>query len=113
MFMLTRHVDVDTYYVPIPITCRLIKAQSAISVEALSAADGTVTFSDGTTTIGTITVTNSGNAEGDVDNMTVDGTSLGEVALGPTKPLKIVLSGNTNGELDLTMVFDEFHGAAV
>jgi hypothetical protein len=39
----------------------------------------------------------------------VDSTSLGKVALGPTKPLKIQLSGNTNGEVEVSMVFDEFH----
>jgi hypothetical protein len=111
MFVLNKHLDVDTYYLAIPINCRLIAAQSVIDTEAFSGADGTITFSDGTTTIGTITVAYSGSAEGDVDSLVVDGTSLGRVALGPTKPLKIVLAGNTNGEAEVTMVFDEFHGA--
>jgi hypothetical protein len=112
MFVLNKHLDVDTYYLPLPINCRLIDAQSAIDTQALSVADGTVTFSDGTTDIGTITVTQSGNAEGDVDSLVLDSTSLGKVALGPSTPLKIVLAGNTNGEVEVTMVFDEFHAAS-
>ena len=112
MFVLNKHLDVDTYYLALPLNCRLIGAQSVIDTEALTGADGTITFSDGTTDIGTITVTQSGSAEGEVDSITFDTTSEGKVALGPSTPLKIVLAGNTNGEVEVTMVFDEFHAAA-
>jgi hypothetical protein len=109
MFVLNKHLDVDTYYLNLPVTCRLIKAVSAVDTQALSGADGTITFSDGTNTIGTITVALTGTAEGDCDTMTLDSTTLGKVELGPGTPLKIVLAGNTNGEVEVTMVFDEFH----
>lgn len=107
MFVLNKHLDVDIYYLPIPVPCRLVKAVSAIDTEALTVANGTITFSDGTTTIGTITVTQAGCAEGDVDVMT--SFTNDDVALGPDTPLKIQLSGNTAGEVEVSMVFDEYH----
>ena len=110
MFVLNKHLDVDTYYLPVPVTCRVVKAYAVCDVQNFSVADGTITLSDGTTTIGTITVA-AAAVEGEMDKLVMDGTSLGKVELSPTKPLKIVLAGNTNGEVELTIAFDEFHAA--
>lgn len=109
MFVLNKHVDVDTYYLPLPVTCRLVKAYASVDTEVLSADDGVVTFSDGSNDIGTITATVASSAEGDTFALSLDETTEGKVALGPATPLKIVLAGNTNGELELSMIFDEFH----
>ena len=108
MFVLNKHLDVDTYYMAVPVTCRVVKAYTAVDTEALTGAAGHVTLSDGTTDIGVITVAHEA-AEGDVDAIVLDSTSLGKVELSPTKPLKIVLADNTAGELELVVAFDEFH----
>jgi len=110
MFVLTKHLDVDVYYMAVPTTCRVVKAYSVCDVQDFSVADGTITLSDGSTTIGTITVAAAAN-EGDIDTLTLDGTSKGKVELDADTPLKIELAGNTDGEVQLTVVFDEFHAA--
>ena len=85
---------------------------TTVNEQAIDAAT-TVTLSDGTTTIGVITIANL-SAEGTVDSIVFDGTSLGKVLVGPAKPIVAVLAGgSTNVEICLSMLIDEFHGAAV
>lgn len=96
-------------YVAPPVTCRLVNAISALHT-TLTTGDSTITLSDGTTDIGTITITQSGCAAGDVDSLSLDGTSLGKVALGPSTPLKIANDATPGqGACLVTLVFDEFH----
>ena len=108
---LTALATAEDLFVPMPegITCRLIKADTAIYT-ALTSADAVITFSDGTTDIGTVTITQSGCAEGDVDHMVADTTSEGKVALGGATELKIELDGGPDaGAAILVLTFDEFH----
>jgi hypothetical protein len=75
-------VDISTAsisYAPIPFSGVIVGAFSSISA-AITTADGVVTvkvIKDGTTsTIGTITVTQSGSAPGDVDSMVISGSEI-------------------------------------
>jgi hypothetical protein len=108
MIVLNKHLDDDTYYMPVPVTCRVVKAYSVVDTQDLTDALGTITLSDGTSTIGTITVAHEA-AEGDVDSLVLDGTTKGKVELDKDTPLQIVFTGHTEGEVELTVVFDEFH----
>ncbi len=94
-------------------TCWLADAYTALYT-VIDTTDTTITFSDGTTTIGVITITASGAAEGDVDQMVLDTTSLGKVEISKTKPLKIVGGGEaaSTGDAMLTMIFDDLHGGS-
>ena len=95
----------------VPVACRLIKADHALYT-VLTTADLVITFSDGTTDIGTVTVTQSACAEGDTDHIVLDTTSLGKVELGPDTPLMIEFDGGPDaGAGILVLTFDEFHGA--
>jgi len=97
-----------TYYVPVTKSCWLRDAVSVIHT-AITTNDVTITFSDGTTTIGTITV--AVGSAGDVDaGITFDSTSLGKVELNRSTPLNVVFSGTPGaGAVDLTLNFDDFH----
>ena len=96
-------------YLALPNTCRLVKAMTAL-ITTLTTGDSTITLSDGTTDIGTITITQDGCAVGDIDNITFDTTSLGKVALGGTTYLKISNNATPGqGAALLTLVLDEFH----
>jgi len=108
MFVLTKHLDVDTYYMAVPVTCRVVDAISVVDTQALTGSAGTITLSDGSSTIGVVTVGVEA-AEGEVDRIVLDGTTKGKVELDKDTPLKIVVAGNTNGEFQLSVVFDEFH----
>ena len=61
----------DTVLVPLPFACTLTKATSILHT-AITGANSILTFinSTGPTSIGTITVTQSGSAEGDIDTLT-------------------------------------------
>lgn len=107
-FRLNKHLDVDTYYIPLDKTCRLVDAISVVDTETVATADKTITLSDGTNTIGVITVADA-SAEGTVDRIVLDSTTKGKVALDADTPLKIVVAGSGNGEFEVTFVFDEFH----
>ncbi len=97
----------EVWYVPVPITCQLVNAFTAISVTNVTIANETLTFSDGTTTIGTITIAFSGAAEGDVDRLSLSDLT---VELNITTPLKIEAAGtSTAGAVSLTMILDPYH----
>lgn len=106
---LTAEATAENFQVAVPVACRLIKADHALYT-VLTTADLVITFSDGTTDIGTLTVTQSGCAEGDCDHIVLDTTSLGKVELGPDTPLKVALDGGPDaGAGILVLTFDEFH----
>lgn len=93
-----------TTYVAVPRTCKLADAVSAITT-AVTTNDVTVTLSDGTTDIGTLTV--AVGVAGGVDGITFDTTSYGDVELDRTTPLKIVCSGTPGaGAINLSLDFD-------
>jgi len=113
--MITMSVDLNdlsgavSYYISPPVTCRLVKAYTAL-ITALTTGDSTITLSDGTTDIGVITITQSGSAAGDVDEIVLDSTSLGAVELAPSTPLKVVNDATPGqGRANLTLLFSEFH----
>jgi hypothetical protein len=106
--IINKHLDVDTYYVPVPRSCRVVNAYSVVDTEAVATAAKTITLSDGTTDIGVITAANS-SAEGTMDSIVFDSTSKGVVELNATTPLKIVVAGTGNGEFELVVEFSEFH----
>lgn len=108
MYVANKHMDVDTYFIPVPLTSRVVKAYAAVDTEAVASAAKTLTFSDGTNTIGVIT-TGGSDAEGVVSTIVLDATTEGKVALGPATPLKVVVAGAGNGEFEVTIMFDEFH----
>lgn len=98
----------DTYYIPVPVTGRVVKVVTVNNEQATDAAT-TLTLSDGTTTIGVVTIA-SGAAEGEVDNIVLDSTSLGKVEVGPELPIKAVLAGGSTGiEIAVSIVIDTFH----
>ena len=106
---LTTAATAEDFFIAPPVICRLVKATTCIYT-VLTTADLVITFSDGTTDIGTITITQSGSAEGDIDLLTLDTTSLGVVDIGPSQYLKVELDGGPDaGAAILVMVFDEFH----
>ena len=96
-----------TIYMPVLQTCRLADAVSVIYT-AITTNPVTVTFSDGTTTIGTLTI--AAGAAGVCDTFSVDSTSEGKVELDRDTPLKIVCSGTPGaGAIILACGFDLFH----
>jgi hypothetical protein len=113
MYSINKTLDGDdTYYIAVPLAGRISVAVSAVNEHAIDA-QTTITISDGTTTIGVITIANL-SAEGTMDSIVFDGTSLGKVLVGPTKPIvAVVAGGSTDVEISLSMLIDEFHGAAV
>lgn len=95
------------YYAPHK-TCRVIGARSALYT-TLTTGDSTITISDGTTTIGTITITQSGCAVGDVDTISFDSTSEGKVEVGPSTPIKIANDATPGqGAAIVTLVLGEY-----
>ena len=95
----------DTLYMPVPLPCRLVKAVF-VSETAATVADETITLSDGTTTIGTITVAYSGAAAGDCDTMVYSAA----VELDEDTPLNIVIAGTSTSTVGtLVMMFSEYH----
>ncbi len=100
----------ETFYVNPGTTCWLVDAYTSLFT-VIDDADVTVTMSDGTTTIGTITIAVASVAEGDCDKMSASDLS---VELNATTPLKIVGDGGatSTGEARLTLVFDEMKGGA-
>lgn len=111
MFVINEILDGDdTYYIPIPIASRVVKGVTINNEQAIDA-ETTLTLSDGTTTIGVFTIANL-SAEGAVDHLVLDATSLGKVELGPNTPLVAVLAGgSTNVEIAMSLIMDEFHGS--
>jgi len=107
-FRLNKHLDVDTYYIALDKTCRVVDAISVVDTEDVASAAKTITLSDGTSDIGVITVANN-STEGTVDRIDLDATTKGKVALDADTPLKIVAAGSGNGEFEVTIVFDDFH----
>ncbi|KKK71775.1 hypothetical protein LCGC14_2910550, partial [marine sediment metagenome] len=91
-YIVSKELDVlssaKTWYIPMPVNCRVIAAIAATETAVATGASA-ITLSDGTTDIGVITIALSGSAAGDVDAIVMDSTSLGKVLLGPTTPLKI------------------------
>ncbi len=102
----------ETFYMSPGVPSRVIGAYTVLN-EVISSGDVDITISDGTTDVGVITITNSGNAVADIDEIVFDTTSLGKVIFDLDTPLKIVGDGGSTstGELTLTIVMDEYHGA--
>ncbi len=97
----------EVWYVPVPITCQLVDAYTTISVTTVTVVDEVLTFSDASTTIGTITIAFSGAAEGDVDRLSLSDLT---VELNISTPLKIEAAGtSTVGAVSLIMVLDPYH----
>lgn len=110
---LTALATAENFYVPMPagLTARLVKADTSLYT-VLTAANAVITFSDGTTNIGTVTITQSGCAEGDIDHLVLDTSSGGAVELGGSTYLKVALDGGPSaGAAILVMTFDEYHSA--
>lgn len=111
MFMLSFYISdaasAADYYIAPPLPCRLVAA-TFVSRAAATGADETITLSDGTTTIGTITVGYSGAAVGDCDSM----TWAANVELDKDTPLKIAVAGtSTSTSGTLCLMFSEYHVA--
>ncbi len=97
----------EVWYFPVPTTCQLVDAFTAISVTNVTVADEVLTFSDGSTTIGTITIAFSGAAEGDIDRISLSDLT---VELNLSTALKVSAAGTcTAGAVSLTMVLDPYH----
>lgn len=113
MYALTLYLDDDdAFMIPIPVPGRVCKAVSVVN-DATIDAETTITLSDGTTTIGAITVA-AASVEGTVDSIVFDSTSLGKVEVAPDTPLVVTMSGGaTTPEIMVTVMIDEFHGDAV
>jgi len=103
----------DIYYLPVPITGRVVAGYTCNNEQAIDA-ETTVTIAGGsamTTAIGVVTIANL-TAEGIMDSLVLDSTTLGKVEVGPTLPIKVTLAGgSTNVEVALTLVIDEYHAA--
>lgn len=102
----------DAYIIPVPLNGRVSTAVSVVN-DATIDADTTITLTDGTTTIGVITIAAT-STEGTIDTIVFDGTSLGKVLVGPAKPIVATMAGGaTTPEVMMSVLIDEFHGAAV
>lgn len=98
----------DTYYIPVVKPCLLTKAVSCVNEAAIDA-ETTLTFSDGTSTIGVITIANLA-AEGTIDKLVLDATTKGKVELNEDTPLVVVVAGgSTNVEIALAAMFSDYH----
>lgn len=96
-----------TTYVAVNRPCRLTRAISVITT-AVTTNAVTLTFSDGTTTIGTITI--AVGSAGGVDEM----TWAANVELNETTPLKIVSSGTPGaGAVNVSLEFSQYHVADI
>jgi hypothetical protein len=113
MFVMNVHLDdlnTEDYYFPVPVTARLVKAVSTVVDAAVAATGCTLTLSDGTNTVGTITIAASA-AEGDCDSLVLDTTTKGAVKFDATTDLKISAAASATGQANVALVFDEFHAA--
>jgi len=116
MFHMTMKMEdlqtAENYFLALPTTCRMVGARACLFT-VIDSTDTLITFSDGTTTIGVITIPFSGCAEGDITDIVIDTTSDGKVELGGATELKLALGGeaNSTGDAMITMTFDEFHAA--
>ena len=94
-----------TIYVPVNHPCRLLEVTTAI-ITAVTTNTTTLTFSDGTTTIGTVEI--AVGAAGTIDNF----VWAANVELNKTTPLKIVSSGTPGaGAVIMMLEFSEGHVA--
>jgi hypothetical protein len=95
-------------YVPIPVTGRLVKASYVVTTDVTVAAD-TVTFAQGSSTIGTCSVAVAAAGTG-AGSLTPNTTTEGKVEVGPTKPIKITPGGgSTAGVVEFALVISEYH----
>lgn len=102
----------DAYTIPVPLNGRVSIGVSVVNDATIDKAT-TITLTDGTTTIGVITIA-AQSTEGTVDTIVFDGTSLGKVLVGPAKPIVATMAGGaTTPEIMMSLMIDEFHGAAV
>ena len=94
-----------TIYVPVNHPCRLV-AVTTVIITAVTTNTVTLTFSDGTTSIGTVTI--AVGVAGTLDTL----TWAANVELNSTTPLKIVSSGTPGaGAVIMMLEFSEGHGA--
>ena len=98
----------DDRYMNPGLTCRVVAAFSCISGEAGATGAKTITISDGTTTVGVITVAATA-AVGTVDKMVLDATSKGAVEFNVDTPIKIVGAGTGAGLANVTLLLDPYH----
>ena len=97
----------ETWYFPVPTTCQLVDAYTVISVTNVTVVDEVLTFSDGSTTIGTITIAFSGAAEGDIDRLSLSDLT---VELNTSTELQVAAAGtSTAGAVSLIMILDPYH----
>lgn len=102
-----RITDISTasfVLVPLPVACTLTRVTTALE-GAIATADATITLtnSTGPATIGTITVANSGSAEGDLDSLTPSSNNT----FTASTYLKIATNGASTNTVGLN-VFLEF-----
>jgi len=106
---MTALASTKIWWIPVPVTCRLIMAHLAVET-AITTADSGITLTDGTNIIGEITGTFTASAPGDVHEMVRNATTLGKVELGPDLPIKVDCDAAPDaGAGMLTLTFDEFH----
>lgn len=98
----------DDRYMNPGMTCRIVGAYSCISGEAGVTEEKTITISDGTTTVGVITIALSA-AVGTVDKIVFDSTSKGAVEFNVDTPVKVVPAGTSAGKANVTLVLDSYH----
>lgn len=109
------------WYINPGFNCRIIGAYTALNT-AVTTGDSTITISNGTTTVGVITITQSGCAVGDIDliawydknGSACSSTGLDPVGVkfGPGTNIKVSCDATPDaGAALLTLVLDEFHGA--
>ena len=100
----------DAYYLPVPVTGRAVKVYTCVNYITLDA-ETTLTLTDGTTTIGVVTIA-SGAVQGTMDEITIDTTSLGKLEVGPALPIVATLAGGaTTPSVAVAIVIDTFHAA--
>lgn len=93
-----------TTYVAVNRPCRLNKAISVVTT-TVTTNETTLTLSDGTTTIGTITIA-AGSTAGTIDEM----SWAANVELDEDTPLKIVSSGTPGaGAVNVSLEFSQYH----
>jgi len=113
MYTLTYHIGgaADTYRIPVPIPGRVTHANCVVDLQDVATAEKVITLTNGTSTIGTITVAVDA-VEGDIDNLVVNATTLGKVLVGPTAPIVAAMAGAGNGKMTITFVVDDLFGAS-